>query len=63
METLRAYFAENCSQHATARRLRLHHKTVAYRLDKIARLTGFDLSEHESRMLLDLTLRMNDLLT
>ena len=62
LETLRAYFAENCSQHATALRLRLHHKTVAYRLDKIGRLTGLDLNSHESRMLLDLALRMNDLL-
>ena len=63
LETLRAYFSENCSQHATALRLRLHHKTVAYRLDKIERLTGLDLSHHESRVLLDLALRMNDLLS
>jgi putative methionine-R-sulfoxide reductase with GAF domain len=63
VETLRAYFAENCSQHATAVRLNLHHKTVAYRLEKIEQLTGFNLSRHESRMLLDLALGMHDLLT
>jgi len=63
LETLRAYFCENCSQHGTALRLRLHHKTVAYRLEKIERLTGLDLSHHESRVLLDLALRMSDLLS
>ena len=62
LETLRFYFVENCSQHATACRLRLHRKTVAYRLDKIERLTGLNLNNHELRVLLDLALRMNDLL-
>jgi DNA-binding PucR family transcriptional regulator len=62
LETLRAYFGSNCSQHATAQRLRLHQKTVAYRLDKIERITGLNLNAHESRMLLDLAVRMNDLL-
>jgi sugar diacid utilization regulator/putative methionine-R-sulfoxide reductase with GAF domain len=61
LETLRAYFASNCSQDATARHLRLHQKTVAYRLNKIERITGFDLNTHESRMLLDLAVRMKDL--
>ena len=62
LETLRVYFASNCSQHATSQRLRLHQKTVAYRLGKIERITGLDLNAHESRMLLDLAVRMNDLL-
>ena len=62
LETLRAYFALNCSQHATAERLRLHQKTIAYRLEKIEKITGLDLNLHESRMLLDLAIRMNDLL-
>jgi sugar diacid utilization regulator/putative methionine-R-sulfoxide reductase with GAF domain len=63
LETLRAYFASNCSQHATSQRLRLHQKTVAYRLDKIEKITGLDLSAHESRMLLDLAVRMNDMMS
>ena len=63
LETLRAYFASNCSQHAISQRLRLHQKTVAYRLDKIERITGLNLSAHESRMLLDLAVRMNDLMS
>jgi sugar diacid utilization regulator len=62
LDTLRTYFASNCSQHATADRLRLHQKTIAYRLEKIEKITGLDLNLHESRMLLDLAVRMNDLL-
>jgi sugar diacid utilization regulator len=62
LETLRAYFASNCSQQATAKRLRVHQKTVAYRLDKIQRITGLNLETHEARVLLDLAVRMNDLL-
>ena len=62
LETLRVYFASNCSQQATANKLRLHQKTVAYRLDKIEGMTGLDLSTHEARAMLDLAVRMNDLL-
>ncbi|RBP16072.1 GAF domain-containing protein [Roseiarcus fermentans] len=62
LDTLRIYFASNCSQSATAKRLRLHQKTIAYRLEKIEKITGLDLNLHESRMLLDLAVRMNDLL-
>ena len=62
LDTLRTYFGCNCSQHATAERLRLHQKTIAYRLEKIEKMTGLDLNSHESRMLLDLAVRMNDLL-
>ena len=62
LDTLRVYFASNCSQHATSQRMRLHQKTIAYRLEKIQRITGLELGDHELRMLLDLALRMNDLL-
>jgi sugar diacid utilization regulator/GAF domain-containing protein len=62
LDTLRAYFAANCSQQVAAQRLRLHKKTVAYRLEKIERITGLNLNAHESRMALDLAVRMNDLL-
>ena len=62
LSTLRTYFAANCSQRTTAQKLRVHQKTIAYRLEKIERMTGLDISTHESRMLLDLALRMNDLL-
>lgn len=62
LQTLRAFFSCNCSQQAAAKELRTHQKTVAYRLDKIERLTGLRFAEHEQRVLLYLALRMNDLI-
>jgi DNA-binding PucR family transcriptional regulator len=62
LQTLRAFFACNCSQQAAAKELRTHQKTVAYRLDKIERMTGLRLAEYEQRVLLYLALRMNDLI-
>jgi len=62
LQTLRAFFSCNCSQQAAAKELRTHQKTVAYRLDKIERMTGLRLAAHEQRVLLYLALRMNDLI-
>lgn len=58
MKTLRAYFDSNCSQKAAAELLYVHHKTMAYRLDRIRRLTGLDLTQHADRMRADLALRL-----
>jgi sugar diacid utilization regulator len=62
LQTLRAFFSCNCSQQAAAKELRTHQKTVAYRLDKIERMTGLRLAAHEQRVLLYLALRMSDLI-
>ncbi|WP_172399008.1 helix-turn-helix domain-containing protein [Gordonia sp. i37] len=58
MQTLRAYFDSNCSQKDAAELLYIHHKTLAYRLDRIRKLTGLDLSQHSDRMRADLALRL-----
>jgi carbohydrate diacid regulator len=42
IETLAAFFLENCSPSATAKRLSIHRNTLSYRLDKIASLTGLE---------------------
>jgi sugar diacid utilization regulator len=63
LQTLRVFFACNCSQQATAKELRTHQKTIAYRLDKVERMTGLKLAAHEQRVLLYLALRMNDLIS
>lgn len=42
IETLNAYFVENCSPSAAAERLCIHRNTLGYRLDKITALTGLD---------------------
>lgn len=58
MKTLRAYFDSNCSQKDAAEVLYVHHKTLAYRLERIRKLTGLDLSQHSDRMRADLALRL-----
>ncbi|HET7036367.1 MAG TPA: helix-turn-helix domain-containing protein [Thermomicrobiaceae bacterium] len=42
LETLDAFFRENCCPSTTAYRLEIHRNTLRYRLDKIASLTGLD---------------------
>jgi carbohydrate diacid regulator len=42
IETLDAFFAENCCPSTCATRLAIHRNTLRYRLDKIASLTGLD---------------------
>ena len=62
LQTLRAFFAANCSRQASASQLRIHQKTMIYRLEKIERMTKLDLGSHENRVLLYLALRMHDLI-
>lgn len=61
--TLAAFFELNCSRTATAERLGVHEKTIAYRLSKIRDLTGLDFSLHEKRLLADIALRMHGMTT
>ncbi|MDQ5850894.1 MAG: helix-turn-helix domain-containing protein [Chloroflexota bacterium] len=42
LETLDAFFSENCLPSSTASRLSIHRNTLGYRLDKITSLTGLD---------------------
>jgi carbohydrate diacid regulator len=42
LDTLEAFFAQNCCPSETARRLVIHRNTLAYRLQKVALLTGLD---------------------
>lgn len=58
IDTLTAFFAANCSQMGAAATLGIHQKTIAYRLAKISRLTGLDLSKHQDRLLIDLAVRV-----
>ena len=60
--TLRVYFDTNCSHEAAAQRLGVHRKTIGYRLGKISKLTGLDLSTHDDRLVADLSLYVYRLL-
>lgn len=61
LRTLRVYFDCNCSQKATALHLKVHPKTVQYRLARIGELTGLDLGTREDRLLADLSLYAHEL--
>lgn len=63
LDTLVAFFDENCSQAGAAKRLRVHQKTIAYRLSRISQLTGLDLARHEDRVLADVATKLNALVT
>jgi sugar diacid utilization regulator/putative methionine-R-sulfoxide reductase with GAF domain len=56
--TLRAFFDSDCSQKRAAELLFVHPKTLRYRLDQIAQLSGLDLAVHADRMRADLALRL-----
>ena len=50
LETLAAFFANDGHWRQTAAELHIHHNTLHYRLDKIARLTGRSVDSAESRV-------------
>ena len=55
--TLEAYLEQNCNMNATASAIYAHRHTVAYRLDRIRDLTGFDPMRTEDRERLGLGLK------
>ncbi|MFT4065578.1 helix-turn-helix domain-containing protein [Paraburkholderia sp.] len=57
-KTLRMYFDSDCSLQTTASALHVHQKTVRYRLTQFEQLSGVDLRRHETRMMVDIALRM-----
>jgi carbohydrate diacid regulator len=56
LKTLEVFFEENCCPSTTARRLAVHRNTLAYRLDKIAALTGLDPRRFDEAVQIRLTL-------
>jgi carbohydrate diacid regulator len=63
LETLEAYFAENCSPSATVKRLSIHRNTLRYRLEKAASLTGLDPRQFDEAVVMRLSLFMRSLRT
>ena len=57
IRTLHAYFAEHGNVSAAARRLHVSPRGVAYRLDRIAKLTGYSVRNAEDRFVLELALK------
>ncbi|MCS6871638.1 MAG: helix-turn-helix domain-containing protein [Anaerolineae bacterium] len=63
LETLRAYFANNGNTALTAKELRIHRNTLAYRLNRIAQITRLDLEDADVRLNLHLALKAYEVLT
>lgn len=62
-KTVRAYFDEDCSLQQAAAKLHVHEKTVRYRLTQFERMSGMDLRRHDHRVMIDLALRMQLLIS
>ena len=58
VRTLDAYFRANGSPKEAATILSVHRNTVLYRLDRIAEITGLDLSDADVRLRLQVALRI-----
>lgn len=62
LESLDAFFGENCCPSSTAKRLSIHRNTLGYRLDKITSLTGLDPRRFDDAMQIRLAFLLRSLL-
>jgi sugar diacid utilization regulator len=56
LQTLEAFFTENCNVSDTAKRLYIHRNTLLYRLDKFKQETGLDVRDFDHAVLVRLAL-------
>jgi carbohydrate diacid regulator len=61
LETVRRFFDHDCSPSRTADALSIHRNTLAYRLDKIASLTGLDPRHFDDAVQIRLALALRSL--
>ena len=57
MRTLEAFFANNGNLARTAEALCVHRNTLSYRMGRVAEITGMDLEDAETRLMLHLALK------
>jgi len=62
LDTLRTYFANNGNTALTAKELKIHRNTLAYRLNRIAEITCLDLDDADVRLNLHLALKVREIL-
>lgn len=58
LNTLQSYFDNNCQQTATAKALYIHRSTLMYRLEKLQELTGVDLEDADTRLYLQISMKL-----
>lgn len=61
LNTLRTYFECNCNAKETAEKMYLHYNTINYRLERIKNELGLRLDEPETKLLLQLAIKSNDI--
>jgi carbohydrate diacid regulator len=61
LQTLAAFFAQDCCPSATASQLSIHRNTLSHRLDKITALTGLDARRFDDAVQIRLALLLRDL--
>lgn len=62
VETLKTYFSNNGNTALTAKELKIHRNTLAYRLNRIAEITCLDLDDADVRLNLHLALKAREVL-
>jgi len=62
MRTLEAYLDSNSSTKLTAQILFTHYNTVTYRIEKIQTLLGVDIEDSNTRLQLQIALKLDQLL-
>ncbi|HUC92645.1 MAG TPA: helix-turn-helix domain-containing protein [Paenibacillus sp.] len=61
MNTIRTYFHCNCNAKETAERMFVHYNTVSYRLDRIKNELGLRLDDPETKLLLQLAIKIHEI--
>ncbi len=61
LKTLRTYFLCNCNVKETAERLFIHYNTVNYRFERIRSELGFHLDDPETRLQLQIAIKLHGL--
>ena len=62
LDTLKTYFSNNGNTALTAKELKIHRNTLAYRLNRIAEITCLDLDDADVRLNLHLALKAREVL-
>ncbi|MHB8625152.1 MAG: PucR family transcriptional regulator [Aggregatilineales bacterium] len=63
IKTLEAFFEEDGNLSQTAKKLNIHRNTLLYRMDRIAQIGSFDLTNPETRLAVHLALKIRRLLS
>jgi purine catabolism regulator len=62
LKTLEAYFEHNGNLSQAAEALYIHRNTLTYRMERIAEISGLDLDHNETRLAVQLALRIHRML-